>query len=118
GWRTQEIVSNPEPMFDLASQRVQVHWRHEEPIPLDQLAEELSQYRQVLCIVNLKRHANELAETLFQRKLKGTLHLSTNMCTKHREVVLDEVDRRLMKEMPVRLIATQCVEAGVDLDFP
>jgi CRISPR/Cas system-associated endonuclease/helicase Cas3 len=40
------------------------------------------------------------------------------MCSEHRLKVLDKVKQRLESDKPVRLVATQCVEAGVDIDFP
>jgi CRISPR/Cas system-associated endonuclease/helicase Cas3 len=72
----------------------------------------------VLCIVNLKRHAFELHDELTRRDGEGLYHLSTNMCPKHREDVLQIVRERLEADKPCRLVSTQCVEAGVDLDFP
>jgi CRISPR-associated endonuclease/helicase Cas3 len=118
GWRPAEIVHDAQPLYTQAAQRVQVVWRHETPIDLDDLAAELLQHERVLCIVNLKRHSVRLAMSLRDRQAEGLFHLSTNMCPLHRAAVLAKVNRRLEKGRPVRLVATQCVEAGVDLDFP
>jgi CRISPR-associated helicase Cas3/CRISPR-associated endonuclease Cas3-HD len=76
------------------------------------------QSRQVLCVVNLKRHAVALFEDLQRRGVDGLLHLSTNMCPVHRREVLLEVRSRLGDGRPCCLVSTQCVEAGVDVDFP
>jgi len=40
------------------------------------------------------------------------------MCPAHRLEVLDVVRERLRKGLPCRLVTTQLVEAGVDIDFP
>ncbi len=117
-WQPREIAQDNKSLFQFAAQRVSVAWRHQDSIPLAELADELHGHRQVLCIVNLKRHAIELATALRERDAKGLLHLSTNMCPAHRAAVLAKVYQRLKDGKPVRLIATQCVEAGVDLDFP
>jgi CRISPR-associated endonuclease/helicase Cas3 len=49
---------------------------------------------------------------------KGTLHLSGLMCGQHRSEVIVEIKRRLKAKEAVRVISTQLVEAGVDIDFP
>lgn len=116
-WTPTEIAPDAESMFFVAAGRVRVRWREQSAIQLPELAVELAKYRQVLCILNLKRHANSLASELREFR-RDTLHLSTNMCAEHRIDVLRIVRDRLDNEQPICLIATQCVEAGVDIDFP
>lgn len=118
GWQPPEIVADPQRLYAASAGRVQVSWRYQEPIDLDVLAQELISHDRMLCIVNLKRHAIQLAKTLVEHEADGLAHLSTNMCPAHRTAALQVVHRRLADQLPVRLVATQCVEAGVDIDFP
>jgi len=118
GWQPVEIVSDGAPLYATAAGRVRIEWDHKIPTDLDDLASRLQEHDQMLCIVNLKRHAARVAGTLRDRGIEGLLHLSTNMCPAHRVKVLETVNSRLREGLPVRLVATQCVEAGVDLDFP
>ncbi len=122
GWQPTEIVSDMPRYFQAVAHRVQTTWRDENPVTFDALARELAEYEQVMCIVNLKRHAvaifRELESRLPASDQESLFHLSTSLCPRHRREVLNEVNRRLESGQPLRLIATQCVEAGVDLDFP
>lgn len=122
GWQPSEIVADATTIFQATAGRVHVSWRDEEPTPWDTLAEELVSHRQALCIVNLKRHAialfKALSERLPESEKSSLLHISTSLCPLHRREVLAEINRRLKDSEPVWLVATQCVEAGVDLDFP
>lgn len=118
GWKPREIVPPELRLFDRAK-RTRVVWpQRDERTQWPELAARLASYPQVLCILNLKRHATRLIEELRGADCPGLLHLSTNMCAAHRLVVLAEVRRRLEAGEACRLVATQCVEAGVDLDFP
>lgn len=76
----------------------------------------LTHASQVLAIVNNRRHARSLFNAVSD--LPGTCHLSTAMTPQHRRHVLAEVRERLINWLPVRLISTSLVEAGVDVDFP
>lgn len=71
--------------------------------------------KRAMIVLNTRKDALTLLE-----KLEGepVLHLSTLLCGAHRRDVLDEVRRRLEAGEPCLLVATQVVEAGVDLDFP
>lgn len=46
------------------------------------------------------------------------MHLSALICGDHRSKVITEIRRTLTAGRPVRLVSTQLIEAGVDLDFP
>ena len=73
---------------------------------------------QFLIIVNTKRDAKILLGILYNQDIQDVFHLSTNMYPRHRQRVLAEISRRLTVGEPCRVVSTQVVEAGVDLDFP
>ena len=118
GWRPHEIVSPELRLFERA-RRVRVQWpTGSGRTSWEDLVSQFEPFHQVLCIVNLKRHALELFRVTKTAWGQAAFHLSTAMCPKHREVVLSEIRARLREGSRCALVATQCVEAGVDLDFP
>ncbi len=82
----------------------------------EELVRELRERRQVLCIVNTRSHAATLYGRL--RDDEGVFHLSAAMCPAHRAEVLDRIRGALERGEPCRVVSTQLVEAGVDVDFP
>lgn len=86
----------------------------DEKVSWDELAEKLQQHNQVLCIVNKR----DDCRTLHRLMPEGTIHLSGYMCGEERSEVISEIKRKLKYDEPIRVISTQIVEAGVDIDFP
>ena len=86
-----------------------------EPISMAELAYKVSRHRQVMVVMNTRKSALRLIDELGG---EGCLHLSTLLCNAHRQEILKELRKRLGERNPVILVATQVVEAGVDLDFP
>ncbi|HHT9915946.1 TPA: CRISPR-associated helicase Cas3' [Legionella pneumophila] len=85
-----------------------------EQISWQNLAQEVCQHESALVIVNTRKDCR----ALFDLMPEGTIHLSGLMCGEHRSAVIQEIKRLLREGTSVRVVSTQLVEAGVDLDFP
>jgi CRISPR-associated endonuclease/helicase Cas3 len=81
--------------------------------PADLVAQ-LSTHEKVLCIVNRRDECKEL----YHLMPAGTLHLSGYMCGEHRSEVISRIKKALKEGAPLRVVSTQIVETGVDIDFP
>ncbi len=118
GWTPKQIAS---PSLNLygRSQRYTIDWtRCNESQSWEGIAGEVAKLHRALVIVNTKRQARQLAELVLKREPESPVrHLSTNMCSAHRRSVLAEADVH-NRQSRCLFISTQCVEAGVDLDFP
>lgn len=88
------------------------------PKSYDDMAEKISQFSRVLCIVNTRKDAKEIYSRLPKEGL--CFHLSRMMCPAHVREVIDEIKEALKDDSNtiVRVVATQLIEAGVDIDFP
>lgn len=84
----------------------------------DEVADLLKQHKRVLCIVNTRRDAKELYERLPHEGI--TLHLSKMMCPAHISETIEQMKAVLKDDNNeiVRVVSTQLIEAGVDIDFP
>jgi CRISPR-associated endonuclease/helicase Cas3 len=115
GIEAKEIIAAPDALYR-ALERVKVRlpadWH--DPTDWDALATQVQSHDSVLAIVNRRQDAREL----WQRLPEGTLHLSALMCGAHRSHVIADIKTRLKAGIPTRVVSTQLVEAGVDVDFP
>ncbi|WP_013630169.1 CRISPR-associated helicase/endonuclease Cas3 [Rubinisphaera brasiliensis] len=112
----REIIPSP---ADLATRMKRVEVQSLGPVSQGALVDRLGQHAQFLCIVNYKADASNLFRLLQQQSADdGLFHLSTNLCAEHRFQKLREIRVRLAAGQPCRVISTQLIEAGVDVDFP
>jgi CRISPR-associated endonuclease/helicase Cas3 len=110
----REIVPDPPALYKRL-QRTCFHIPTEyKAVQWEELASKLKKHPQVLCVVNTRRDCYDL----FKLMPEGTIHLSALMCGEHRTKVIETIKEQLKEGQPLRVISTQLVEAGVDIDFP
>ncbi len=85
-----------------------------EPQTWETVRDNLVQYDQVLCIVNTRKDCHDL----YSMMPKDTIHLSALMCPEERSHVISNIKEKLNRGESMRVVSTQLVEAGVDIDFP
>jgi CRISPR-associated endonuclease/helicase Cas3 len=112
----REIIPRPE---DLYEQMKRVNVGRLGSLTDVELCRRMAAESSFLAIVNTRRHAASLYAALRGRSdAAGLFHLSTNLCAVHRTEKLKQIRDRLAAGQSCRVISTQLIEAGVDVDFP
>lgn len=115
-----EIISDPAVLGEKLK-RVEYSWPGPDAPAIEwpALAEELARHHQVLAIVHKRKDARMLTQLLHDKIKDGNVfHLSALMCPAHRSAVIAKIKRTLERGEPCRVVSTQLIEAGVDIDFP
>jgi len=114
-----EIIPEPAKL-GRALRRVVYHWpASQEPTTWEELAFQILEFPQALAVVHLRNDARILSEMLQARDPETPVfHLSAAMCPAHRSETIAEIRSALAAGAPCRLVSTQLIEAGVDIDFP
>jgi CRISPR-associated endonuclease/helicase Cas3 len=114
--REREIIPEPRRLYEVMRDRFNLEWlgNPDAAIDWETIARNVRQHERVLVIVHARRDAEELARMLGPQ----CIHLSARMCAAHRLAVLDRARSMLAGGGCCRVVATQLVEAGVDIDFP
>ena len=111
----REIMTDPDALYrDLTRVTVEIPLDFHARRGWDEIAAELIPQESVLAVVNTRRDCRELHRLMPD----GTIHLSAAMCGEHRSQVIAGIRKRLEQKVPTRVVSTQLVEAGVDIDFP
>ncbi len=112
--QVREIIDNLDTLdHDLERVTVSMPKNFRKTQEWNDIAQQIQQHPSVLAVVNSRSDAREL----HRRMPEDTVHLSALMCGEHRSRIIADVKQRLCVGK-VRVVSTQLVEAGVDLDFP
>lgn len=110
-----EIIADPDALYsDLERVTVEMPADFQARRGWEEIAAELTTHDSVLAVVNTRGDCRDLHRLMPE----GTIHLSAAMCGEHRAQAILDIRRRLNERIPIRVISTQLVEAGVDIDFP
>lgn len=124
-----EIIDDVPTLYN-ALRRVRVHRPGDQNTREDwpAIADRIAEHAAVLTIVNRRQDARDLYALLKRRAPDGLFHLSALMCPQHRSDTIREIKSVLAARRAalargdtaaaVRVVSTQLVEAGVDIDFP
>lgn len=125
----REIVDDVAGLYG-ALERVRVHLPVDLKTPCnwEQLAPQIAGHDAVLAVVGRRADARELYMRVKAEDRTGLWHLSGLMCAQHRSDTIADIKQALLARRqalaagqtppPIRVISTQLVEAGVDIDFP
>lgn len=115
-WNPYEIIKNQKEIF-IKMKRTEVIWDIAKKTDLYDIAKKISKSKSCCAIVNLKSHCKKLYNYVKEMCKDGSVYaISTNMCAEHRKDVINQITMRLQNGQDCRIISTQCIEAGVDLD--
>ncbi len=110
-----EIAPDPASLYlNLRRTNIEFPADMSQPRTWEEISDELAEFDQVLAVVNSRRDCYDL----FKLMPENTIHLSALMCGEHRSRIIQLIKGKLKNEEQVRVISTQLVEAGVDIDFP
>ena len=117
GSRPKDIVPKEGRFSDLFEGRSRISY--DGGMSVDEVARRVCEERQALCIVSTKKAASVLYDAIIGSDgADGAYHLSAMMVPAHRSEVITEIKERLAQGLTCRVISTQLIEAGVDIDFP
>lgn len=114
-YQPEEIIQDIDKCFALAPAE-KIEYLSEAMSP-QEVAEQALKYSSCCVIMNMKRHARAVYQYWADQGVSDIYLLSTDLCPPHRRQVIEEITDRQKKGLPVHVAATQCIEAGVDLDF-
>lgn len=120
-WHAEEIMNNVESAFAIYDKikNTSVAFTNADTMDCESLIDYYADEQAALYIFNTTSHASAMYDAVVDRYgSDGCYIITSKFCAVDKLYIIDRVNERLKNGEFVRLIATQCIEAGVDFDFP
>lgn len=122
-WEPKELISNVESLYERYNEikRTKVEWDTNTVYNYSTLMNKFEGRSQILFVFNTVKRAEEFYQYIISTgkvKDEEVYVLTSRMCSEHKLKTIEVIKERLDNNLPVITISTQCIEAGVDLDFP
>ncbi|MBQ4312835.1 MAG: CRISPR-associated endonuclease Cas3'', partial [Clostridia bacterium] len=92
-WMPQEILPDGDSLYNRL-RRVEVDWRLEGRVPLEDIAQEMQTHESVCGIFNIRKHARTVFERMCEHDSDSSFLISTDLCPAHRIRVVEEIRSR------------------------
>lgn len=112
---SKELIANTKNVFKRTNIKKQEGLNFEEVSR--ELINRLESVKSILCVCNKKAQARDLFNQLKCEAKVQLFHLSAGMCSQHRRDVLRALTKALRSGKKVICVATQIIEAGIDISF-
>ncbi len=119
-WRAEELIPDVDSLFTKYQQihKLDVQCRNTDT-DCEYLMNYFAEEWAALYVFNTVKHAIEMYDLLILHyDAKDCYLITSNLCSADKLSLIHEIRERLDKQEHIRVVATQCIEAGVDLDFP
>lgn len=119
-WQSNEIIDDVQSLFDKydSIKNTNVEYSLTDSYTCSDLIDYFKDESQVMYVFNTVGHAVTMYENLIARYDDSECYIITsNLCAADKLFLINEINNKLKQGRPVKLAATQCIEAGVDFDF-
>ena len=115
-----EIISDVDRLYNDYSQVKRIKYTFSiNKDTYESLAKYAQNHHQILYMLNTKKQVRKLYEELkAMYPAREVIYITTNLCPAHRIDILRRVKDLLADGQDLIVVSSQCIEAGVDFDFP
>jgi len=116
----EEIISSVDTLYEDYSNVKKINYIfHKNKESYKSLAKYARNHKQILYMLNTKKQVRKLYDELKSMYTEREIvYITTNLCPEHRIDILKRVRTILAEGSDLIVISSQCIEAGVDFDFP